>query len=136
MAREGIFPAVFARLSNRYRSPMVALAVQGVWAAMLAASGSYQQLFTDVIFTAWIFYGLAVAGVLVLRRSRPQITRSFSVPGYPWLSLLFCVAAAGVALSTLIARPGGAAIGIALVATGIPVYSFGVKGSITRGRTW
>lgn len=136
MAREGIFPAVFARLSNRYRTPMVALAVQGVWAAMLAASGSYQQLFTDVIFTAWIFYGLAVAGVLVLRRSRPQITRSFSVPGYPWLSLLFCVAAAGVALSTLIARPGGAAIGIALVATGIPVYSFGVKGSITRGRTW
>ena len=124
MAREGIFPSVFGRLSDRYRTPMVALAVQGVWAAMLAASGSYQQLFTNVIFTAWIFYGLAVAGVLVLRRSQPQVTRSFSVPGYPWLSLLFCLAAAGVILSTLIARPAGAAIGIGLVATGIPVYFF------------
>jgi APA family basic amino acid/polyamine antiporter len=127
MARQGIFPAVFGRLSARYRTPVVALAVQGVWAAVLAASGSYQQLFTNVIFTAWIFYGLAVAGVLVLRRSQPQATLSFSVPGYPWLSLLFCVAAAGVILSTLIVRPAGAAIGIALVATGIPVYFFLIK---------
>jgi APA family basic amino acid/polyamine antiporter len=127
MAREGIFPAVFGRLSARYRTPMVALMVQGVWAALLAASGSYQQLFTDVIFTAWIFYGLAVAGVLVLRRSQPQMTRSSSVPGYPWLSLIFCLAAAGVILGTLIARPIGALIGIGLVATGIPVYLFCVK---------
>ncbi len=124
MAREGIFPAVFGRLSNRYRTPMVALAVQGVWAAMLAASGTYQQLFTNVVFTAWIFYGLAVAGVLVLRRSQPQMTRPFSVPGYPWLSLLFCVAAAGLIISTMIARPIGALIGIGLVASGIPVYFF------------
>jgi APA family basic amino acid/polyamine antiporter len=127
MAREGIFPAIFGRLSDRYRTPMVALAIQGVWAAMLAASGSYQQLFTDVVFTAWIFYGLAVAGVLVLRRSQPQMKRPFSVPGYPWLSLLFCVAATGVILSTSIARPMGAAVGIGLVATGIPVYFFCIK---------
>jgi APA family basic amino acid/polyamine antiporter len=127
MAREGIFPAVFSGLSDRYRTPIAALVVQGVWAALLAASGSYQQLFTDVIFTAWIFYGLAVAGVLVLRRSQPQMTRSFSVPGYPWLSLLFCVAAAGVILGTLIARPIGASIGLGLVAAGIPVYFLCVK---------
>lgn len=127
MAREGVFPSVFGRLNDRYRTPIVALAVQGIWAAMLAASGSYQQLFTDVVFTAWIFYGLAVAGVLVLRRSQPKVTRSFSVPGYPWLSLLFCLAAAGVILGTLTTRPAGAAIGIGLVATGIPVYFFGVK---------
>jgi APA family basic amino acid/polyamine antiporter len=127
MAREGIFPAIFGRLSHRYRTPVVALAVQGVWSAMLAASGSYPQLFTDVIFTAWIFYGLAVAGVLVLRHSQPQLARPFSVPGYPWLSLLFCVAAAGLIISTVMARPMGAAIGLVLVATGIPVYFFAIK---------
>jgi APA family basic amino acid/polyamine antiporter len=53
--------------------------------------------------------------------------RPFSVPGYPWLSLLFCVAATGVILSTSIARPMGAAVGIGLVATGIPVYFFCIK---------
>jgi APA family basic amino acid/polyamine antiporter len=127
MAREGVFPLVFGRLSNRYRTPTVALAAQGVWAAMLAASGSYQQLFTYVVFTAWIFYGLAVAGVLVLRHSQPQLTHPFSVPGYPWVSLLFCAAALVLIVSTLLARPIGASIGIGLVASGIPVYLFCIR---------
>lgn len=126
MAREGIFPAVFGRLNHRYRTPVVALLVQGIWAAMLAVSGNYQQLFTDVIFAAWIFYGLAVAGVLVLRRSQPELERPFAVPGYPWLSLMFC-AAAGLIINTIIARPLGAAIGLGLVATGVPVYFFAMK---------
>jgi APA family basic amino acid/polyamine antiporter len=122
LARERVFPAVFGQLSDRYRTPVVALIVQGVWAALLAASGSYEQLFTDVIFTAWIFYGLGAAAVLVLRRTQPHTERPFCVPGYPWPSLLFCAAAVGVIVSTLIARPAGASIGIGLVACGIPVY--------------
>ena len=125
MAREGLFPRAFGRLSDRYGTPAVALAVQGAWAATLATSGSYQQLFTDVIFTAWIFYGLAVAAVLVLRRTQSQLKRPFSVPGYPWLSLLFCAAAAGVIFSTLVKRPGGASVGLGLLAIGIPVYFLG-----------
>jgi basic amino acid/polyamine antiporter, APA family len=128
MARDSVFPRAFGQLSDRYRTPMVALTVQGVWAAMLAASGNYQQLFTDVIFTAWIFYGLAVAGVLVLRRRQPQLPRPFSVPGYPCLSLLFCAAAAYVILTTFMERPGGASLGIGLLASGIPVYLLNKRG--------
>ena len=122
MAREGIFPRPFGRIHERYRTPTVALIVQGTWASLLAVSGSYQQLFTDVIFTAWIFYGLAVAAVLVLRRTRPNLERPFHVPGYPWLPLLFCAAAIGVVSSTITERPGGALLGIGLIAVGIPVY--------------
>ncbi|MHB8485577.1 MAG: APC family permease [Candidatus Acidiferrales bacterium] len=129
MARDNAFPRVFGQVSNRYRTPMLALMVQGVWSAVLAASGSYQQLFTDVIFTAWIFYGLAVAAVLVLRRTQPQLERLFCVPGYPWIPLLFCAAAIGLVLSTIIERPGGALIGIGLIAGGIPVYFFFIRSS-------
>ena len=129
MARDNAFPRIFGQVSNRYRTPMLALIVQGVWSAVLAASGSYQQLFTDVIFTAWIFYGLAVAAVLVLRRTQPQLERPFRVPGYPWVSLLFCAAAIGLVLSTIIERPGGALIGIGLIAGGIPVYFFFIRSS-------
>jgi len=124
MARDGIFPRLLGQVSKRCRTPFVALIVQGIWTAALAASGSYQQLFTDVIFTAWIFYGLAVAAVVVLRHTQPQLHRAFTVPGYPWLSLLFCLAAAGVILSTLIERPIRASLGLGLVATGVPVYFF------------
>jgi APA family basic amino acid/polyamine antiporter len=116
-------------MSDRYRTPVVALIVQGIWAAVLATSGSYQQLFTDVIFTAWIFYGLAVGGVLVLRHTQPQLERPFCVPGYPWVSLLFCVAAIGLVLSTVVARPVDALLGMGLVASGLPVYFFFVKSS-------
>lgn len=122
MARDGVFPAIFGKISDRYRTPMIALIVQGTWAAVLAASGSYQQLFTDVVFTAWIFYGLAVAAVLVLRKRLPEIKRPFSVPGYPFLSLLFCGAATTLVLYNVIQQPRSALIGISLVATGLPIY--------------
>ena len=99
---------------------------------MLAASGSYEQLFTDVIFTAWIFYGLAVGAVLVLRHTEPELKRPFCVPGYPWLSVLFCVAATGLILNTLIERPRNASIGIGLVASGLPVHFFCTKAPSER----
>lgn len=125
MARDGAFLHAFAHVSERYRTPTVALIVEGIWASVLALSGTYEQLFTDVIFTAWIFYGLAVGAVLVLRRREPQMARSFRVPGCPWVPLLFCLAAAGLTVSTLIARPVGSTIGLVFVAIGIPVYLFG-----------
>jgi APA family basic amino acid/polyamine antiporter len=132
MARDGAFLGPFGQTNEHYCIPMLALIVQGVWAAALAASGSYEQLFTDVIFTAWIFYGLAVAAVLVLRRTQPLLERPFRVPGYPWVSLLFCAAAIGLVLSTVMERPEGALIGIGLVASGIPIYFFFVKTSIDK----
>ncbi len=122
MACDGIFPSVFGKLNNRFRTPTLALITQGIWAALLAVSGSYQQLFTDVVFTAWIFYGLAVAGVLILRRLQPERQRPFSVPGYPFLSLLFCGAAAVLVVSNVIQEPRAALTGLTLVATGLPVY--------------
>lgn len=133
MARDGLFPSVFGWISDRYRTPMLALTVQGLWAAVLAASGSYQQIFTDVIFTAWIFYGLAVAGVVVLRVAQPQMERPYRSPGYPWLSLLFCAAAIGLVLNTVVVRPGAALMGIALIVMGLPVYYFSNRSSTDRG---
>jgi APA family basic amino acid/polyamine antiporter len=122
MARDGIFPNIFGRVNDRYRTPIIALIVQGLWAATLAASGSYQQLFTDVVFTAWVFYGMAVAAVLVLRRTQPHRKRPFSVPGYPFLSLLFCCAAALLVAGNVIQQPRAAFTGIVLVSTGLPIY--------------
>lgn len=127
MAHEGDFLLGFGQMSSRYRTPMLALIVQGTLGAVLVFSGTYEQLFTNVIFTAWIFYGLAVGGVLVIRRRKPGVQRPFEVPGYPWVSLLFCAAAAGLVISTIIERPRGALVGASLIASGAPVYFLFVK---------
>lgn len=131
MARSRVFPSIFGHLSDRYRTPIVALIVQGVWAAILAASGSYEQLFTDVVFAAWIFYGLAVAAVLVLRRTQPARARPFSVPGYPFLSLIFCGAAFLLVVSNVVQQPRAALVGIALILTGLPFYLLHLRSSRT-----
>lgn len=122
MARDGLFFSAFARTNLRYHSPVFAIVLQGVWASLLTLIGTFQELFTYVIFTAWIFYGATVVGVIVLRRQQPTLERPFRVPAYPWLPALFGLAALGITLSTIVAGPGNALRGIALILLGIPFY--------------
>ena len=122
MARDGLFFKGLGRLHPRWHAPVMALAVQGVWAAALAMVGTFRGLFTSVVFIAWIFYGATVAGVLVLRRREPALERPFHVPGYPWLSLLFTLAALGLTVSTIVSAPGNALRGIGLILLGVPLY--------------
>ncbi|MGH9779671.1 MAG: APC family permease, partial [Candidatus Acidiferrales bacterium] len=70
MARDGLFFESLGRVHPRYRTPVAAIVVQGIWASLLTLVGTFQQLFTYVVFTHWIFYALAVAAVVVLRRKR------------------------------------------------------------------
>ena len=123
MAQEGLFFQAFGKLSSRFRAPVLAIAIQGIWAACLTLLGTFQELFTYVIFTAWIFYGLAVAGVIVMRIRRPDIPRPFLAPGYPWLPALFTLAALGITLSAVISSPLHALYGIGLILSGLPFYA-------------
>lgn len=122
MARDRMFFRFLARTTERSRVPMAAILVQGIWAVVLVLTGNFQQLFTSVIFTAWIFYGLAVAGVIVLRIRHPQQHRPFRTPGYPLLPLLFVIAAGAVVWSTIATMPGHAAIGISAILAGLPIF--------------
>lgn len=124
MAQDGLFFRAFGRASAKYEAPAFALLVQGVWASLLVCSSSYQELFTDVIFAAWLFYGLAVSGVIVLRRTQPDLSRPYRVPGFPWVPLLFCAASAGIFFSTIIESPVRSSLGIGLILTGVPLYLF------------
>ncbi len=103
MAEDGTFFRSFGRLSVKFKVPLVAIVAQAVWASALTLIGSFQQLFTYVVFTAWIFYGLTVAAVIVLRRRDPLRPRSFLTPAYPWMPIAFVLAAAGITLSTVVA---------------------------------
>jgi APA family basic amino acid/polyamine antiporter len=133
MAREGLFFRAFGTLSSRFRAPLLAIVLQGLWAACLTLLGTFQELFTYVVFTAWIFYGLAVAAVIVMRIRRPEIPRPFLAPGYPWLPILFTLAALGITLSAVISSPLHALYGIGLILCGLPFYAIFLARARSKG---
>jgi APA family basic amino acid/polyamine antiporter len=122
MAKDGLFFQKLAEVHPRFRTPAFAVVSGSAWAAILAATGTFQQLFTYTVFTGWLFYGLAAASIFVYRRKRPDHPRPYSVPFYPWTPLLFIVAAVALVANTILAQPRPALIGLAIVFLGAPVY--------------
>ena len=122
MARDGIFFARLAEVHRRYHTPALAIVAMCAWACVLAMSGTFEQLLAYVVFVGWIFYGLAAAAVIVLRRKKPDAERPYRVPGYPLTPLLFVLAATALVINTLVTQPRFAALGLGMVALGAPVY--------------
>jgi len=122
MARDGVFFRRLATVHPRFRTPSFAICAMGAWSALLAASGTFEQLLTYVVFAGWIFYGLGAASVFVFRKRLPHVERPFKVPGYPVTPVLFIASAAALVLNTVVAQPGRAATGIAVVLCGIPAF--------------
>ena len=122
MAADGLFFRSFARIHPRTHTPVVATVAQGLFAALFTLVGTFQQLFTSFVFTSWIFYGLAVAAVMVLRRREPELPRPYRCPWYPATPLFFLLATAGIIVSTFVASFWPALLGVALIFAGIPLH--------------
>jgi APA family basic amino acid/polyamine antiporter len=132
MAGDGLFFRSAGTL-NRARVPGWALWIQGAWACFLLlprtfdpATGHYGNLYSDlldyVISAALIFYVLTIAGVMRLRRTRPNAPRPYRVFGYPWLPLLYIVGGSVILAVLFVYRPTTTWPGLAIVATGLPIY--------------
>ncbi len=124
MARDGLFFERMASIHPRWQTPAFAIIASCAWAAILALSGTFEQLLTYVVFTGWAFYALGAASIFYYRRHAADVPRPFRVPGYPWTPLLFILTAAAIVLNTVFLQPGRTAIGIGLVLLGVPVYWF------------
>jgi APA family basic amino acid/polyamine antiporter len=124
MAADGLFFGWVARIHPRYRTPSGAIVFQGVWAAVLALTGTYAQLLDYVVFGDWIFFGLVVATLFVYRRRNGGEPTDFHTPGYPLTPLIFVVTSAYVVVSSILWNPMNALLGASLIALGIPVFLF------------
>ena len=67
MARDGVFFKAVAKLDPRSRVPVVAIVLQGVWAAVIALTGKYDQILNYVVSIDVLFFGLTGASLLVFR---------------------------------------------------------------------
>jgi APA family basic amino acid/polyamine antiporter len=123
-ARDGLFFARFAEVHPRFHTPAFSIVAQAAWAVVLLLSGTYETLAEYAMFGLWIFYGLMVLGVVLLRVRRPGLARPYRMWGYPATPILFLVVTAYFLGNTLMTRPGPSLAGLALIATGVPVYFF------------
>ncbi len=122
MARDGLFFRQFARVSRHSHAPVVATVALGAWAALFTLIGSFQELFTSYVFTSWIFYGLAVAAVIVLRRRRPALERPYLCPLYPLTPIFFVAASIGIVATDFAVNFRQAVLGVGLILLGFPLY--------------
>jgi len=122
MAHTHLFFDTLARVHPRFHTPHYALLVQAVWSCLLVLSGTYEQLFTYVVFAGWVFYALAAVAVIVLRRRHPELPRPYLCWGYPVVPIVFVVFAVGLITNTFISDPRDSLIGTVLVLSGVPAY--------------
>jgi len=123
MARDGVFFKSVAHVSAKSRAPVVAIAVQGIWASVIALSGRYEQILNYVVALDAVFFGLTGAALLVLRRRDPRPAGGgFRMPGHPWTTSVFVAAFWALALNTVVRNPLSAGIGVLILLAGVPVY--------------
>ena len=121
MAEDGLLFRWLGVVHPRFQTPHRALALQALWASILAFTGTYRALFTRVIYTEWIFFALMAAGLFVLRR-RPDYRPAWRIWGYPVVPALFVLASIVIVVVQVLAEPKDSAVGLGLVLLGLPVY--------------
>jgi len=120
MSRDGAFIPSFARVSPRFGTPALAIALQGLWSVLLVTAGSFEQILTYTGFTILLSSGAAVAGLFVARRHElragPKLWLKMLVPA------VFVIACAAIVVNTVWGDPKTALRGTVLIAAGLPVF--------------
>jgi APA family basic amino acid/polyamine antiporter len=128
MARDRVFFRSMDKIHAKYHTPTRSLVIQATWASMLTLTGTYDQIFTYVVFAAWIFYALGAAGIFIMRKKRPDARSEYRVPGYPVVPLLFVAVATWFVINTLVKQSADSFVGLLLLVAGLPFYYYWKKG--------
>lgn len=134
MAESELFFSWPAKVHPRFHTPGNAVLILGIWSSVLVLSGSFDILADMFVFMSWLFYGLVVVGVFILRKKMPDAARPYKAWGYPWVPLVFVVFTAlyiGTTLyNDIVNYSNGkspiinSVFGLLLTVTGIPLYYY------------
>ena len=124
MAEEGQLFRFLGAVHPRFATPVASLVTQGAITVALTLSGSYQALYTYVVFVGWVFYAMSCAAVIRLRARRPDLPRPYRAWGYPLTPIIFIAFALWLVGNTIAQNPKDAAIGAGLVVLGLPLFYY------------
>jgi basic amino acid/polyamine antiporter, APA family len=121
MAQDGLWFRIAGHLHPEFHTPDRAILLQAFWASVLVWTGTYRDLFTRVIYTEWIFFAMLAFGV-VLMRKRAGYRPAWRMPLVPLAPMAFVIISAMIVVNQIRVDWQKAAVGLAIVASGIPAY--------------
>ena len=124
LAKDGLTFKALAQVSQRTHVPVRSLLVQGIWASVLALSGSYDTLTDYAIFALTLFYALVAGSIFIFRRREPDTPRPYRTWGYPVVPIIFLTVSGWLIFETIRSNPERTGIGLFLILLGLPVYYF------------
>jgi APA family basic amino acid/polyamine antiporter len=123
MAEDGVFFRSLAAVHPRFLTPHRAIAFSAVLAVLyIFFVRTFEPLAEAVVVGTGPFDVLLVLAVFVLRRTRPDIPRAYRTLGYPWVPLVFLVAAGVLLTNALVEHPVSTAVSIGITLFGAPVF--------------
>jgi amino acid transporter len=122
MARDGVFFRFAKRMHPSRRTPTGALVFLGSIAALLALTGTFEELYSLFVFAVWIFFALTAIALLRLRQKEPDLVRPYRALGYPWTPLIFLSAAVALTVHLWMVQPIRSSLGLAVILLGIPLF--------------
>ncbi|HEX8409118.1 MAG TPA: amino acid permease [Thermoanaerobaculia bacterium] len=128
MAEDKLFFRAVGRLHPKTRVPILAIALQGTAAIVIALSGTYEQILSYVVSVDFIFFGLTGLALFVFRR-RQLPAAGFRTPLHPVTTAVFVAACWLIVIGTFVKSPVNSAIGMAILLAGIPAWWFWANAS-------
>lgn len=122
MAEDRVFFRQLAWVHPTTRVPVVAITLQSIWTMVILLSGRYDQILNYVTSMDFIFFAATASCLFRLRQREDVNAPQFRVPGHPWTTGFFCFSSAAVVANAIYRYPSNTLIGVAILATGVPVY--------------
>jgi APA family basic amino acid/polyamine antiporter len=124
MARDGVFFEFTGRIHPSFHTPTGSLVFLGTLAALLALTGTYEELYSLFVFAVWIFFALNAIALIRLRLKKPQMLRPYHAWGYPWTCIVFLIAALALTVNLWMIRPVRSTLGLLVILTGVPFFYY------------
>jgi APA family basic amino acid/polyamine antiporter len=134
MAADRLFFASVARVHPKYNTPWVAISLAAVLGVAFVLTRTFEQLADTFVLSIWPFYGIAIAGLYRLRRTRPDLPRPYKVPGYPVLPAVFIAGVLYLVGNALLTDPLWTAVTFGIVLAGVPVYHVFFRSTVNGHR--
>jgi basic amino acid/polyamine antiporter, APA family len=134
MGESKTFFSGVAKVHPKFKTPGNAVLVLGILSCLFVLSGSFDMLADMFIFVSWVFYGLVILGLFILRKKMPNVERPYKAWGYPIVPFIFLLFT-GVYIATTLYNDINnyvqgrslfinSVFGLILTAAGIPLYFY------------